>query len=299
MSTAYEVFLAARPWSFTTSVFPVLLAAAATRGTQSEDGADDTSGWQSPRMVTAVLFVAVLVHTAANLANTYFDFRDGVDRPETASDRTLVDGKLSKASVAAAAAASLLAALLLAYVTLEPHPLLSIVWGAGLLLSLSYSAPPLQLKYRGLGDIVTMLCFGPILMQGTALALTGKVSIDVFWLSVPIALATETIMFANNTRDIESDKVAGIITVCQLLGFERCKDVYGALEALMYASVFVISMRALNFWYLFLPSLTLPITVDNIRLFVNDPAIMRDSPERNAQFHMLFCLCLTVATYLS
>mmetsp|Transcript_12389 Transcript_12389/g.24093 ORF Transcript_12389/g.24093 Transcript_12389/m.24093 type:complete len:304 (+) Transcript_12389:290-1201(+) len=292
-----EMALALRPWSLTASVFPVLLTAAVTNTLCNREYAVK---------VCATLFMGIFVHFASNLANTYFDFRDGVDTKLHASDRTLVDAKLSKATVAFMAAFSLISAFCIAYFTIEPEPVLSILVGAGFLLGLSYTSPPLQLKYRGLGDIVIMGCFGPILMLSSAMVLTNgmdtlqakEMQKEVFMLSIPVALVTEAILFVNNSRDIRTDKASGITTICTLMGFKRARVVYEAIIAAIYVSVLLVAMYQKNIWYMILPGLTLPIAVDNVRLFVDDRRLMIDAPERNAQFHMIFCLCLVVAAYI-
>ena len=60
-------------------------------------------------------------------------------------------------------------------------------------------------------------------------------------LSVPIALLTEGILHANNSRDIESDKEAGVVTVPTLIGFQASYQIYIALLVLTYVSIPVLS----------------------------------------------------------
>jgi len=49
--------------------------------------------------------------------------------------------------------------------------------------------------------------------------LTGSVQFKFLPLSIPIALLTEGILHANNSRDIKSDKEAGVTTIPTLIGF--------------------------------------------------------------------------------
>ena len=95
----------------------------------------------------------------------------------------------------------------------------SYLFAAGAFLALAYTAKPLGLKYYALGDIVIILAFGPVTQQFVCVMLSGNVKIQYLPLCIPIALLTEAILHANNSRDINSDKQAGIITLPTLIGF--------------------------------------------------------------------------------
>ena len=67
------------------------------------------------------------------------------------------------------------------------------VFGAGIALSFFYTAIPIGLKYRALGDITIFLCFGPLLMQCCSILFTGSTSPSLYMYSIPIGLYTEAI----------------------------------------------------------------------------------------------------------
>ena len=77
---------------------------------------------------------------------------------------------------------------------------------AGIALSLLY--PPL--KYIALGDLVIMACYALLPMLGTTFICTGNIVTEVLWLAVPVGSITVAILHANNARDIETDRRAGI-----------------------------------------------------------------------------------------
>ena len=58
--------------------------------------------------------------------------------------------------------------------------------GAGL--AFFYSADLFSLKQHGLGDVAIFLSFGPLLMEGVAVSVTGKFSVVVGLHSLPIGL---------------------------------------------------------------------------------------------------------------
>ena len=75
---------AARPWSFTATVTPVLLGTALAF--------KDEDKFSVLRLVLS-LVTTLGVHSAGNLMNTLFDFKNGVDDAKS-SDKTLVSGEL-------------------------------------------------------------------------------------------------------------------------------------------------------------------------------------------------------------
>ena len=52
-------------------------------------------------------------------------------------------------------------------------------------LGVFYSAPPLKLAYRGLGEPVIGLIFGPLLMLGVYYSACGDMDASVLWISLP------------------------------------------------------------------------------------------------------------------
>ncbi len=79
-----------------------------------------------------------------------------------------------------------------------------------------YTGPPLKLKYQVLGEPLVFLVFGPTLMLGAAYAQTGAFELTALLLSIPVGLATTTILTANNLRDQDEDRLGGITTLVQV-----------------------------------------------------------------------------------
>ena len=89
-ATLERGWTAVRPWSFSATVSPVFLGTALAF--QIEDKFN---------LNTFVLSLVTTlgVHAAGNLMNTYFDHKNGVDKPGATSDTTLVDGKMQPREV--------------------------------------------------------------------------------------------------------------------------------------------------------------------------------------------------------
>ena len=204
---------ALRAFSFPVSVLPVLVATAIVRS---------PGNWDWGILIASMLGV-VLLHAAGNLFNDYFDFRSGVDRKLTDDEnrpgRFLVRGELTAKDVFIEALVCLLLVLPVGiYLVFRCGP--AILWfaaaaGFGLY---CYTGPPLNLKYRALGEPLIFLVFGPALMLGAGFAQTGSLHWKVLLLSIPVGLATTAILAANNLRDQQEDRIAGIRTLAQVAG---------------------------------------------------------------------------------
>jgi len=137
------------------------------------------------------------------------------------------------------------------------------------LLGLSYSGAPLRLSYRGLGDIVIGLVFGPMLMSGVFYAACGVFDRSVLFVSVPVGLLVANIVYTHSIMDYEPDKAVGKMTFAVLL---KSKKLMLTCLALLLVLSFSILISGVIFGYLsllyLLPLLTIPMAVSLFYLMV-------------------------------
>ena len=214
-------FIILRAYSWPASLVPVLLGS--------------VIAWRHggfSRLDFCLTFAAALLtHSAANLANTYFDFKKGVDRKETADDRGLVDALMTPramllTSLGLFAAAAAIGALL---AFKNSTPALLALGAAGFALAWFYTGTGFAYKYRTLGDVGIFFAFGPGIVSGTALIQTGVLVPEALWASIPVGLLIVGILHANNMRDVKSDGGAGFTTLAGALGPSRAVKFYYAL----------------------------------------------------------------------
>jgi 1,4-dihydroxy-2-naphthoate octaprenyltransferase len=120
---------------------------------------------------------------------------------------------------------------------------------AGLLCGFLYSAPPVKLSYRGLGEIFLFIAFGPLTVMGAYLCQTGNLDFFSFLISLPAGLMVLAILLVNEVLDLEWDAKAGKHTLMVRLGQGRG---YG-LFLVVYLAAFVavaalIAARILSPW---------------------------------------------------
>ncbi|XP_041954700.1 ubiA prenyltransferase domain-containing protein 1 [Alosa sapidissima] len=271
--------LALRPWSFSASLTPVALGSALAYKLEG----------QVDLLVLLVCAVAVLVvHGAGNLVNTYYDFSKGIDHKKS-DDRTLVDQILEPQDVvmfgAVLYSVGCLCATLLFFLSTLRLEHLALIYFGGLSSSFLYTGG-IGFKYVALGDVVILITFGPLAVMFAHAVQVGYLSVLPLVYAVPLALNTEAILHSNNTRDMDSDKQAGIVTLAILVGPTLSYVLYNLLLFVPYvlfcilATHYTISMA--------LPLLTLPMAFPLERQFRSQ--CYSKIPQKTAKLNLLMGL---------
>ena len=245
----HSYLIALRPWSFTISLPPVALGCCLAYKTNAEF--DIT-------IFFMVCFIALCVHAAGNLVNTYYDYNKGVDTQCVSDDRTLVDNIIGQSDVVSMGAAAYflgcIAFTVLVYISPARMELLALVYFGGLSGSFLYTGG-LGLKYIALGDLVVFLIFGPVTVLFAFVAQTGSLSWIPLLYAVPLALNTESILHSNNTRDMDVDAKAGVVTLAIVLGRTGS---YALFSFLLFTPYIVFALLTIHWsiWFL-LPMVTI------------------------------------------
>ena len=243
-----------RPFSYTASMIPVLLGAALTVYLK-----EPAKWWLMPLIILA----SFLIQAGTNLVSEYFDYRKGVDRPETyGSSRVLVEGRLDPLQVLLVGFACfvLTGCIGLIFVMLHGWPIL-VLGAIGILGGIFYTAGPVAYKYLGLGDLCVFCLMGPLMVIGSFYVLTGAYDHAVLWISLPVGFLVAGILSGNNLRDIIHDTQAHINTAATLLGHRLARWEYIALIVGAYVSTLVmIGFGVLPLWSL-LTLLTIPAAI--------------------------------------
>jgi 1,4-dihydroxy-2-naphthoate octaprenyltransferase len=295
------MFLASRPLFITASVMPVLVAGAYVKW---HDGQVSYYWW----LVT--LLAMMFLHSAGNLFNDYFDHLSGADAlnvsfvsPFTGGGRFLQRGLVSPRQVLLAAFACLLVGSALGLYLTAAKGLLVLGLGLfGVLTLFFYTAPPLQLSYRGLGELVIGLNFGVLPMLGTQYVLTGRYTFPMLLLSLPLAAFVMGIILINEFPDAASDALAGKRHWVVLWGGRRAALVLLAIYALAFL---VIGALVAVLW---LPLAAL-VSLVTVLVVGKAAALLYQSPEHPAVWrracpagvtgHLLLGLLLCAALLLS
>ena len=201
--------IAVRPVSFTASIIPVLVGTAIA----AEDNFDGL-------LFALALAGAVAIHAGTNLVNDYFDHVKGTDTPDALGPSgVILQGTLSPNAVLRGGIVGFAigAAIGLIITAMTGWPVLAL-GVASVLAGYFYTASPLSLAYRGLGEVVVFVFMGPVIVMGAYYVQVEHWSGDAFVASLPIGLLVAAILHANNVRDIENDRRNGKWTLAALAG---------------------------------------------------------------------------------
>lgn len=282
LDVGLEYFIACRPYTFTASIIPIMVTTAVVGGSFQS-----LEFWRTIAM-------GISVQSAANLSNTYFDFVNGVDTKAMVSgDKGLVNARnISSIGVLHLSVMCYLVGLatVLPVFLERSDMMLPIIFFTGIALAFFYTATPVGLKYKALGDITVYVCFGPLLMQGSSIMLTGKIDPSLFLYSIPAGLLTEAILHANNARDIKSDSDAGAITLAIMLGLRNSYYLYVFLVGSSYLALAVISI--FYNWGCSAAFLTAPLAIAVVSNF--NAGVMAETADDTAKFHLLFGLLMVL-----
>lgn len=189
---------------------------------------------------------AAAVHLGLNVANDVFDARLGADDQNvnptqfSGGSRVIQYGLVRLPRMAAISAAFYAVALTVGLVLLLTRysPALLVIGVLGIALSLFYTAPPLKLVYRGLGELTTAIGFGPLMLVGAYVVQTvGLLRPEPFVASLPIALLVMLILYVNEVPDRSADARAGKRTLPVRLPRGLVINLYLGAAAAAFAAI--------------------------------------------------------------
>ena len=238
---------AARAPFLTVSVMPVLIGATLPFWLRPD-------GWTfSVARLIEMIVAVVLLHMGANLGNGYYDHVSGADpanpNPGVLSGGSglitsgaLTAGFFLKSSIVCL---GLGAALGLHLNFVVPGNLVLVVGLIGVALAHFYTAPPVKLAYRGLGEIAVGLAFGVLPVVGAYYVQAGTFSWLVVRASLPIAFATILILWVNQMVDFKPDRDTGKRNLVVVMGPRAAgRGMVLALALLMFGSLFAAVFTA-------------------------------------------------------
>ena len=282
-----EWMIAVRPWSFPASVMPIIVSTAYLfwKGAQMN--------WL---MALWVLVTMVLFHSAGNTWSDYFDYKKNVDSDDTFGAKTLTTGMFEPSEIKKLALGLLVVACL-SGIGIMLCTDIRILWFGlgGAFLAMAYP----YLKFNALGDVDILLTFAFIPTAGVSLAVTGAIDWSVLWIALPVGLITDGILHSNNTRDIMTDKRAGIKTMAMGLGPKASAWIYVFEVLFPFVWVAACSLAGVLPLTTIIMFMALPVAIACAKTMKNSikggPVLIADLDMRTANLQLAFSLLLTVA----
>ena len=282
-----EWIFAVRPWSTPASAMPIIVTLAYLLW----KGAEINWLFGLWALVGMILF-----HYAGNVWSDWFDFHKKVDAEDTYGAKTLTTGMFTPKEIQTLAIILLAAAVAcgLGLVAMTGLPLLWIgVAGAACTLLYPF------MKYNALGDLDILINFAFLPTLGTSYAVTGAIDWSVLLIALPVGLITDGILHCNNTRDVVTDKRAGIRTMAMGLGEKWSAWLYAFEMVFPYVWVGVLSVVGIFPIYTVIIFLTIAVALGCATTMLKSvgqgPTLIKDLDVRTANLQMMFSVLLSVA----
>jgi 1,4-dihydroxy-2-naphthoate octaprenyltransferase len=193
-------------------------------------GVANTVGGATVNYLYATIAVVglVIAHAANNMINDYFDSSGGPDTEGYVralyAPHPILSGWVTRATLRnAILAVSLVDGLIMLYLAAAVSPLIIVFALAGLFISVFYVAPPIRLKWHGLGEPGVFLVWGPLMIGGTYFVATGTLPGWVWLASLPYAILVTTVLFGKHIDKIVADTAKHIRTLPVILGEKRAR----------------------------------------------------------------------------
>ncbi len=244
-------------------------------------------------------------HVGTNMINDFFDHKSGNDDQNkyfnafSGGSRMIQDGIFAPEKVMVAAYTAFLITIgigLYLNFQLAGNTLLWIGL-AGILLGYFYSAPPLRLGHRGIGELAVGLGFGMLITVGIFYVLTEKLTALPFLASGPAVILVFLILFINEFQDYLADKqVAKKTLVVRFQNKKRAIRLYQLLLGLAF--LWVIPFVILQFFpvWTLLVFILIPLVIKAITLSNKEyPKIYELLPVNGLTIGIHFFTCVLLA----
>ncbi len=258
------ILMAARPQYLGASVAPVLVGSAL--------GYSVGDSFHLGLFVLATLAIMAL-HAGANVTNDYFDSASRADwvnehpTPFSGGRQFIQKGILSARATLLAGLGYLAtgAAIGLVIVALTRSVFILGIGLAGFLGAYFYTAGPIRLGYRGVGEIVIGILFGILPVYASYYLQTQTVDLLPLLPALIVAILIFLVIFINEFPDLPADAKVGKKTMVVFLGPAACVVIYRATLAATYVAAALMLMHGALFFAGVFYLLTLPLAIFAMR----------------------------------
>lgn len=249
---------------FTASIVPVLVGTAL---------AWNMTGRFNLSAFLLVLAAILLFHAGTNVANDYYDHRTGNDEintkvtPFSGGSRVIQEGLVpARHMLILALSCFFLGSLVGLYINaVTPGNLILYLGIFGLLSGFLYTATPVLIGYRGIGEFLVGLNLGTLSIIGAYYVQAHSLSWSAFWMSLPIGFLVAAILYINQFPDYDADKAVNKRHLVVRLG--KRKATYGYYS--LIAATFLVIAGSVVFRmvtpFVLISFLALPVALGAVR----------------------------------
>lgn len=161
--------------------------------------------------------------------NEFFDWHLGTDRVFQLDTKPV-----TKKTLILSLGAFFVAFIIAIFLTLELGVAIIIFAFIGFFCAFSYLGPPFKFAYRGLGELIIALAYGPFMVMGSYYVQSQRIDPLPLLVSVFPALLLYQIAILNEVPDYFQDRIVGKRNICVRIGQKNVVKLYGMIQVLFY-----------------------------------------------------------------
>ncbi|WP_284141471.1 1,4-dihydroxy-2-naphthoate polyprenyltransferase [Virgibacillus sp. LDC-1] len=255
----------------------------------------------------AMLVASMLIQSATNMFNEYYDYVRGLDNEQSVG----IGGTIVRDGIAPKTVRNLglgffaIAILLGVYICMQSSWWIAVIGLAGMLIGYLYTGGPLPIAYTPFGELFSGFLMGTVIIGISYFIQTGTITQDIISISIPTAIFIGSLLLANNIRDLDNDKENGRKTLAILLGRKNAVRFLGVLFLIAYGlTIMYIVTDILPIWSL-ITLLTIKKASDVLKGFRGKTAPLEMMPamvatgKTNTLYGLLLGISILISHFIS
>lgn len=177
--------------------------------------------------VILLAIAMILIQSATNMINDYFDYKRGADSNKSGDEKALVSGETTSKQVLFIIVLYQFIALMIGIFLASQtsyHILLVAVIGG--LISILYAFGPFPISYTPFGEIISGVTMGIGITSTVIYIQSGIINLNTILVAIPTALFIGTILLTNNLSDMKEDREAGRKTLPIIIGRKNAEKLW-------------------------------------------------------------------------
>jgi len=174
-----------------------------------------------------LVIAMILIQSATNMINDYFDFKRGADSNKSGDEKALVSGETTPKQVLFIIFLyQFIAFMIGVFIASQTSYYILLVAIIGELISILYASGPLPISYTPFGEIVSGVTMGIGITSTVIYIQSGIFNLNTVLVAVPTALFIGTILLTNNLSDIKEDREVGRKTLPIIIGIKNAEKLW-------------------------------------------------------------------------
>lgn len=204
--------------------------------------------WYEFGQINLVYFILLtiammLMQSATNMINDYFDFKRGADNEEKADEKALVSGEITPKQVLFIILIyQLIACIIGIFISSRTSYNILLVGAIGGIISILYAFGPMPISYTPIGEIVSGVTMGIGITTTVIYIHSGIFNLNTVLVAVPTVIYIGTILLSNNLSDLTGDKEAGRKTLPILIGIKNSEKLWVFNVIMLIVLTFVLML---------------------------------------------------------